>query len=66
MSARRGASLRKRYDRCWHIPGPGNVRELENVIERAVVLSAGVKLVLNFFPTRLQAGRRIFSTGTPH
>ncbi len=34
---------------------PGNVRELENVVERAVVLSAGSRLGLNFFPTRLRA-----------
>jgi DNA-binding NtrC family response regulator len=42
---------------------PGNVRELENVIERAVVLSAGVRIGPDLIPDNV---RRSPSFQTPH
>src|SRR5262249_22649199 len=39
--------------------GPGNIRELENVLERAVVLADGPAITLDDLPPELrQAGRR--------
>jgi len=37
---------------------PGNIRELKNVIERAVVLSRGDSITLSDLPDRLLAGGR--------
>ena len=45
----------KRYN--W----PGNIRELENVIERGVILSTNNFLVLPDFDTKLQAKERLIS-----
>ena len=42
---------------------PGNVRELENVIERAVVLSAGMRIGADLIPDHV---RRAPSFQTPH
>jgi len=38
-------------------PWPGNIRELRNVIERAVVLSGGDKIDVSELPDRLKAAR---------
>ncbi len=38
-------------------PWPGNLRELRNVIERAVILSAGEKIDANDFPESLSGAQ---------
>ncbi len=38
---------------------PGNVRELENVIERAIILSEGLNLGPENFPSKLDAESKI-------
>jgi transcriptional regulator of acetoin/glycerol metabolism len=43
---------------------PGNIRELENVIERAVVLADGSSVTVNDLPSDLQTGSRTV-TRTP-
>ena len=45
---------------------PGNIRELENVLERAVVMTDGPSVTLEDLPTELrQAGRRRFRPRLP-
>ena len=38
-------------------PWPGNIRELENLVERAYILERGVSLSLDSFPTEVIEGR---------
>src|SRR5512140_631956 len=42
---------------------PGNVRELEHAIQRAVVLSRGFEIDLEHLPSELTAGRDVAGTG---
>ncbi len=44
---------------------PGNVRQLENVIERLVVLSAGDQVTLNDLPEYLRPSMRVYSDSKP-
>jgi DNA-binding NtrC family response regulator len=44
---------------------PGNVRQLENVIERLVVLSAGDHVTLNDLPEFLRPAMRVYSDPKP-
>jgi DNA-binding NtrC family response regulator len=44
---------------------PGNVRQLENVIERMVVLSAGDQVTLNDLPEFLRPATRVYSHSKP-
>jgi DNA-binding NtrC family response regulator len=44
---------------------PGNVRQLENVIERIVVLSAGDQVTLNDLPEFLHPATRVYSDSKP-
>ena len=49
---------------------PGNIRELKNVIQRAVLVCEGEVIMANHLPTRLRAGRPAdpvvaFRVGTP-
>ena len=37
-----------------HYPWPGNIRELENVIERALALAETAEITINLLPTRLR------------
>jgi transcriptional regulator with GAF, ATPase, and Fis domain len=48
-----------------HHPWLGNVRELENAIERAIVLSTSPRLVLDSFILHPQAGERRLNQGRP-
>ena len=45
------AEARRRLDEYWF---PGNVRELENFIERAVALSSGSEITLEALPATLR------------
>jgi DNA-binding NtrC family response regulator len=47
-------------------PWPGNVRQLEHAIERAIILAHGPKLDLDLFPALPQADERAPSTDGPH
>lgn len=51
-SLRLSASVLKRFA---EYPWPGNIRELENVIERVVVLSPGIEVGLKDLPTCLRS-----------
>lgn len=42
-----------------HFSWPGNVRQLKNVIERAVVLAPGKRITINELPDELRVHRRI-------
>ena len=44
---------------------PGNVRQLENVIERVVILSGGDQVTLNDLPEFLRPATRVFSHSKP-
>jgi len=46
-------------ERIYSYPFPGNVRELENVIERAVVLADGPAVTAEHLPRRLQKKRSV-------
>ncbi len=48
------AQLQRLQDYAW----PGNIRELQNLIERQVILSRGHKLVLEDLPVRSDAASR--------
>jgi DNA-binding NtrC family response regulator len=52
------ALLRRFQDYRW----PGNIRELENVIERVVVLARGDEITLNDLPDFLQRERPVIDT----
>ncbi|HEY5676276.1 MAG TPA: sigma-54 dependent transcriptional regulator [Myxococcales bacterium] len=49
---RLSAEARRRFD---EYPFPGNVRELENLIERAVALSSGAEVTVDALPAPLRA-----------
>ena len=44
------------YKRQLQYDWPGNIRELENYTERAVVVAKGPKLVISDYPRRLEDG----------
>jgi two-component system response regulator PilR (NtrC family) len=48
---RLSADARRRLDEYWF---PGNVRELENLIERAVALSSGDEVTVDALPAALR------------
>jgi DNA-binding NtrC family response regulator len=45
-------------------PWPGNIRELENTIERVVILSKGEEIGVDELPAEVRAGARPFEPGT--
>jgi len=53
--SREVAELLRRYD--W----PGNIRELRNVLERALVLAKGSEIEVGDLPEEIRSGRAVFS-----
>jgi DNA-binding NtrC family response regulator len=50
------------FDVLTRYPWPGNVRQLKNAIERAVVMSPGPRVTINHLPEEI----RTYSSGTIH
>jgi Nif-specific regulatory protein len=44
-------------------PWPGNVREMQNLVERMVILAEGERLTMRDLPAQLQTAERSFSPG---
>jgi NtrC-family two-component system response regulator AlgB len=62
MFARQGARSNKEFTPAamaamQRYPWPGNLRELRNVIERAVILASGDKIDVNDFPDNLRGSQ---------